>query len=79
MYSRGPQDHSRESMGVKYGGQKDSPPHFREGEYCVLDLVERGGFEPPTSRLQAGKRGKKDDSANATTFRTFALEGHFSL
>jgi len=54
-------------------------PRYRGAKFCVLDLVERGGFEPPTSRLQAGKRDKKDDSANATTFRTFALEGHFSL
>jgi len=60
-------------------GQKGFPPHDQGGKDCVPGLVERGGFEPPTSRLQAGKRGKKDDSANATTFRTFALEGHFSL
>ena len=54
MYSRGPQDHSRESMGVKCGGQKDSPPHFREGEYCVPIVAGPEGFEPPTYRLEGG-------------------------
>ena len=61
------------------GWYKAPRPRYRGAKFCVPALVERGGFEPPTSRLQAGKRGKKDDSANATTFRTFALEGHFSL
>jgi len=36
------------------------------------------GFEPPTYRLEAGTRSKKGDSANTTTFRTFAFERHFS-
>lgn len=54
MYPYGPQAHFRKPMGVKYGGQKVSPPYFQGGELCVLAVAGPEGFEPPTYRLEGG-------------------------